>query len=234
MARKQRLISACTYCGKNGTRADDHIPPKNLFPDPKPSDLVTVPCCDVCNRSASLDDEYFRLVTVFRADVSHHGAARELWQPVFRSMNIPQKQGFRNAFVRTLKPVQLRSPAGLYLGETGTFQTDFGRVANVIKRVTRGFYFHETGTRLSPDTEILVLPELNLSDPHQHDLVSAFAGLEEKSIGGTVFSYRRHLASEQPEASAWLFIFYEEYAIFSMTMPRDPATGDQPSKADRD
>src|SRR4051812_23366675 len=57
-----------TYTLKPGERppADqntrDHVPPAGLFPPPKPSDLIALPCCFQCNNQHSGFDERLRLV----------------------------------------------------------------------------------------------------------------------------------------------------------------------------
>src|SRR5437764_2311666 len=51
----------CYLCGAADRVTRDHIPPKGLFPRPRPSNLHTLPCCESCNNRASADDEYFRL-----------------------------------------------------------------------------------------------------------------------------------------------------------------------------
>jgi len=45
---------------REASTSDDHIPPKTIFGDKKPSDLITVPACEGCNNGCSLDDEYFK------------------------------------------------------------------------------------------------------------------------------------------------------------------------------
>ena len=55
-------LGICPFCAKEKYLTDDHIPPKNLFPKPRPNTLITVPGCDECNRGNSKDDEYFRLM----------------------------------------------------------------------------------------------------------------------------------------------------------------------------
>jgi hypothetical protein len=49
----------CYLCGAPATTRD-HIPPRGLFPQPRPNNLITVPACRSCNHDRSLDDEYFR------------------------------------------------------------------------------------------------------------------------------------------------------------------------------
>jgi len=52
-----RLEDMCSYCGeKPDTR--DHVPSKILLDEPFPENLPVVPCCNKCNQSFSLDEEY--------------------------------------------------------------------------------------------------------------------------------------------------------------------------------
>ena len=72
IGHKQVMNSiSCTYCGKPKPETTNHIPPACLFPSPRPSDLITVPCCLDCNGGASKDDEYFRMMMVMRRDATH-------------------------------------------------------------------------------------------------------------------------------------------------------------------
>lgn len=58
--------SMCIYCKqRRSTKKGDHIPAKSLFSDRK--FLITVPACEICNMSASKDDEYFRNFVSLRA-----------------------------------------------------------------------------------------------------------------------------------------------------------------------
>lgn len=59
--RKKQRIGLCHVCGQNKILTKDHIPPDNLFLKPKPSNMITVFTCEVCNGGTKLDDEYFRI-----------------------------------------------------------------------------------------------------------------------------------------------------------------------------
>ncbi len=52
-----RLDGMCCYCGNYSTTRD-HVPSKILLDKPYPENLPVVPCCDKCNQSFSLDEEY--------------------------------------------------------------------------------------------------------------------------------------------------------------------------------
>ncbi len=53
-----RLDLVCTYCGVNAPDTRDHVPSRILLDEPFPDNLPVVPCCDCCNQSFSLDEEY--------------------------------------------------------------------------------------------------------------------------------------------------------------------------------
>jgi 5-methylcytosine-specific restriction endonuclease McrA len=62
MSTNQRTSKkTCAYCGSPTDLTRDHVPPKNLFPLPKPVNLITVPACKKCHSETSQDDEYFRV-----------------------------------------------------------------------------------------------------------------------------------------------------------------------------
>lgn len=113
----------CVYCGieepEIRDRTRDHIPPRNLFPEPRPSDLITVPCCRQCNNSASKDDEYFRSMLAMRNDAGEHPEAQKILPVVFRSLRRPQGSGFTKKLLQNVTPVDVRTPAGIYVGRAG-------------------------------------------------------------------------------------------------------------------
>src|SRR5438132_859881 len=79
-------VIECCYCGRPATTRD-HVPTRKLFPQPRPSDLITVPACSVCNNSSSKDEEY--LVHVILSHVeADSSAARALRKQLFsKSLN---------------------------------------------------------------------------------------------------------------------------------------------------
>lgn len=48
----------CLYCGKKANNRE-HVPSKSLLEKPYPNNLITIPACQICNNSFSLDEEYF-------------------------------------------------------------------------------------------------------------------------------------------------------------------------------
>lgn len=61
--RKKTNLISCAYCRTPIRQCDsqrDHIPPKSLFTSPRPSNLVTVRCCQTCHKDLSDGDEALR------------------------------------------------------------------------------------------------------------------------------------------------------------------------------
>lgn len=56
----KEINTVCCYCGIKRATTKDHVPPKAIFTKPRPSDLITVPCCFECNNAASVSDEKFK------------------------------------------------------------------------------------------------------------------------------------------------------------------------------
>src|SRR5213078_104682 len=79
---ERKVRGECVYCGQVLWLTKDHVPPRCIFPPPLP-ELVTVPCCMHCNRSASKDDEYFRMMVALRENESCKGINLRLATLVF-------------------------------------------------------------------------------------------------------------------------------------------------------
>ena len=160
---KRKRKGECTYCGRIGPITSDHIPPKCLFPHPRP-DLITVPSCRHCNKGASLDDEYFRTVIALRDTVGDNPNVQSLLPLVLRSLKKPQKAAFRHSLLKSLRKLQVRTPAGLILGNRGAYDVDLVRLDNVASRIVRGLYFHESGQRLPDGFAVSSFSEDGLRD----------------------------------------------------------------------
>src|SRR5215475_13203966 len=119
-----KKIGQCAYCGKESPLTRDHIPPENLFPKPKASNLITVPCCVPCYKGWSDDDEYFRAAILCSARVSEEEMAQGAMAPLLRSVAKPTKRGFAKMLLDSIKEMEIETEAGLYLGKLPTLRLD--------------------------------------------------------------------------------------------------------------
>ena len=220
------LPKACTYCGSRENLTDDHVPPKGVFPKPRPSDLITVPACEKCNKDISKDEEYFRLKLCLSEQVGNNPDARKNREVILRSLKRPEATGFKQSFLSEIRSMRLRTPAGIHLGRRLAFEVDLHRIFRVVEKSVRGLFFHETGYSLHPSYEV---------DVHSNETLKEYPAelLEEwtqtiliplgqqppKVIGNGVFAYRYHVTEEDPFFSVWSLTFYEQVSFLCLTGP---------------
>lgn len=214
----------CTYCGERPGITADHVPPKLLFAEPRPSDLITVPSCLTCNKAFEKDDEYLRLMLVLKDECYKHPEVQRVLPAVLRGLRRQEKRRFTESFVRGMRKVQLRSEAGLYLGTRGSFDVDMSRLRRAVARVVRGLYFHHNQIRLPKEAEVrvwydddLLLQGEETIAELRRTILEPLALLGGRSIARQSFTYWTHQHEESTGLSAWIISFYDEVRFFALT-----------------
>ena len=221
MKSKPLRSGLCIYCDVRDATTLDELPPRNLFEKRVPRTLVKVPSCFECNNGASKDDEHFRLSLSLRWDMNHPDAiaARD---SAIRSLHRPEAGGLRASFLGRTREVELITPAGLYFGRTGVYDVDVERLDRVMRRITLGFFYTETGQRLADryDADSYLLPQVDPSARAQlQRVIDAVAAMPPKIIGRQTVIYRVAFAEEDRNLSAWLFDFYKRVRWLTITGP---------------
>jgi hypothetical protein len=163
------------------------------------------------------------MVIVMREDAGEHTEAQRAWRTVFRSLQRSGAAGLRVSLLRSIHPVSLRSPSGLYLGRKTGYDVDLDRLNRVATRIVKGLFFHERGYRL-PDTHeasAIVDPRLRLEEQGLDDTAKVLAALQTqpaRTIGNGVFSYRFLFTEDEPDCSVWLMSFYEKLYAIGVTL----------------
>jgi hypothetical protein len=188
--RRPDEFPLCVFCQLRPGGTRDHVPPTGLFPEPKPSHLITVPCCAECQRRQGKDDEYFKTVIGMREDLAGYPPAAQIIQSTRRALergaqtgvHVPGR-GLALALLRGTRLVSRLTPAGLYLGKTPAFDVDLVRLARVVQRVTLGLWYHEFGVALpsSVNCEALAAAGMDLRD---RDVREAFESLIDVVLTG--------------------------------------------------
>ena len=209
----------CIYCGleepDNCDRTRDHIPPRNLFSEPRPSNLFTVPCCRQCNSSASEDDEYFRFVLTSRIDTSDHPDAEKVRPRIFRSLQRPEATGFINLLREIMIDVDVHTESGIYVGKGAGIKIDHKRLNRVAKRIVQGLYWDTFGVRLPSDWTAMCRSDAIFTVNNkemQGNIAAIFGPLldqpPERVIGNHVFEYWYQVAEDCDYSTVWLLRFY--------------------------
>lgn len=209
-------MEACFNCGRPADTRD-HVPPRGVFPAPRPKTLITVPACAACNGSTKLDEEYFRwlVATVGDQTAASDALIQQRILPRFRA-----RPALLHEIMKKSRVVDVYSPGGIWLERSPAFEFDRPRIQRVIEKTVKGLYLHEFGERLSGAVvEGFVLnPEIPKED------IPFCASLPVRNVAPPVFSYRCLRDDEEVRASAWFLMFFEPKALFwTMTRPAETA-----------
>ena len=219
--------NVCVYCGSTEALTDDHIPPKTLFPKPRPANLITVRSCRSCNEGASKDDEYFRLVISMRHDSGDHPAVKKILPSIYRSLQKSNKKGFQQALFNSMCDLDITSRGGISLGTAPGYDVDLHRLDRVAARITTGLYFHEIGTRVPDNRHVKAYSASGLthvdSDTSARiiDICDKVGRNPPKVFGENIFAYWFQQVHGDPTMSAWVLAFYEKVVFLCLVTPNE-------------
>jgi hypothetical protein len=224
----------CVFCGRLCRHTRDHVPPKGLWAKPRPQ-LITVPACTDCNANANLDDEFMQRMAM-TSGAERNEDARQVGGKILRAMSRPEKRHMRQGFIKTLTPVDVFTPMGLYAGRGLKMQLDGDRLNRIVAKVTMGMLWDATRQRMkatkAPGFSEADVPRL----PANYNVfVHPFgAGPDHEvfrenqrhiielpylEIGRGTFTYRYMITPDDPFTSIWCFTFYGGvYGFMGYTM----------------
>jgi hypothetical protein len=202
--------SSCIYCGATGKLTKDHIPPKNLFPTPRPSDLMTVPACERCNKSFELDDDYFRIAVLVPADPERHPIAARLWAEKVVRGTLKHSPALKSTIIRSLARLDVTTPAGIYLGTAPTIRLERERLDRVARRIVTALHWRHYGhvPRSGVKFTLAMGPDPRRPGVAEKVALDLFAGRPWTIIGDGAFRYEHGRVPENPDWGAWLLAFH--------------------------
>jgi|SRR5579875_3323309 len=201
----------CIYCNEQRPITRDHVPPRSIFPDPKPANLITVPSCHDCNAAFRLDDEYFRTFVVTGS--YQNSRARSLWDR--KIVGSPNAESIRRILRTSMKDFEVRSPSGLYLGKAPAVFLDARRTLRVAARIILGLWWHHYRIRPEPSIRIYAGRLWRLEGMEQ-----ILGACQKASIGGDVFAYAHGVPPEDAHQSVWFLQFYTRLIFFVLAVRR--------------
>jgi hypothetical protein len=211
--RQSKPRPVCVYCGKLATTRD-HVPPKAIFVELRPLDLITVPSCEACNNDASRFDERFRNIIGMRAGEGSPNTPA-LWGKTWRSLKRNRRD--LEAVWKSMKNVPIVSEGGLYVGSATEFAFDAKTHDRVIERITRGLYFHHFGEPLPFELPVEVIPICDGSD-WLTAIKPFLRSMKVGDIGGhAAFEYAYARAEDERDGSLWIYRFYERHVAAATT-----------------
>lgn len=238
MGRSQKSkIGTCVYCGKVGPLTRDHIPPKTLFAT-RPPDLITVPCCEKCNKGFSGDDTYFRDVVSMRADVGDHPEVQRNMDAVLRSVVRPEQRKYWDGILGGAQLRDVLSPSGLYVGQRPAYDVNVGRLDRVVARIVKGLFYHEFNRRLPETHEVAAYFEEGFGCVDSTTMANVLRLCSNVTAevpterGANVFRFWYKAAEDSPDTSLWVLQFYGTLGFMAVvgekTRMRGPGAGAAP------
>lgn len=223
----------CVFCGAYCQHTRDHVPPKGLFAPPRPNNLITVPACDRCNGSANLDDEFMQRMAI-TAGTERNEDACKVSRSLLRALEKPEKQGMRFGLARSIKPVNIVTPSGLYIGPGLKMTMDGERLGRILRKITVGMLWEMTRRHLKAErkknfseADLPRLPPNYRAFAHQvghgpdHPELRRsernIMYLRPEVIGNGTFVYRYGIDESNAFISIWRFEFYGAYAFMGYT-----------------
>lgn len=217
-------IPLCIYCQAAEGTTRDHVPPKGLFAEPRPSNLITVPACDPCNKGFGEDDDYFlNIAMAWTASETKDGAI----VAASRVRSMRRREGRRKwkPVLETLTPIEIRSKRGIVVERSFTFRIETARLLGTVNRMIRGLYFHETKTALPIGATVQSVTLHDYTELHGHEpskmaLIECLKAIPSKTIGESTFTYWHFLIDGNSDRSFWCLEFYEQLAFLGATAPQ--------------
>jgi hypothetical protein len=201
------MSASCYLCGALPADTRDHIPPRGLFPEPRPSNLITVPCCRRCNAEFSPEDDYFRLV--FASSVERSAAGDHIWDSKVITNTVrrlPREVDLMLASCED-RTVLIDGRAQ----DVVAFEVDRLRLERYAIRLVKGLIRHHYPdfdyAKSSFDVRLATLREQSIEL-----LVSLQAILDCEVLGSEVFRYRFGL-TDSGHSGVWVMTFYSGVSI---------------------
>ena len=226
MTTRVSTSDVCVYCGSNGILTRDHVPPRNLFPKPRPSDLITVPSCLKCNTSASKDDEFFRQSLLLYKDTLSLPGLDNLASNFMRGLSRPERPGLLADLKERVYVEPKYNPKGDYLGEVFKQEIDAERLDKVARRITKGLFYTRMGQRISDKYFVSAFSTTD-NENIPRDLQLVIEKLEAQSataVGdGSIFTFQQRIFGEDSSISQWLLTFYQKVKFLGFSLPNKPS-----------
>lgn len=195
-------MRSCYICGSTESLTKDHIPPKNLFPSPVPTNLVTVSCCKKCNGEYTLIDESFRVFV--SSTLNRSKAGLWIWDNKVMSSSFRRSPKLKIATRKSLVPIKAQINDQIMPATGMTYPIN--KAEKYLTRLTKGFtrYFNPEIDYSKAKFKVMnIIPNQQIVDM----LYQKFFYVEK---GEGVFRMWRMFVKGQEPMSVWVFVFYDD------------------------
>jgi hypothetical protein len=193
----------CYLCGSTEDLTADHVPPKGFFPPPRPTNLITVPCCRSCNNAFSKDDEAVRLW--FAAHIGRSPAGDWIWENKATKTTALRSPSLMDNMLAGMKETTVLTERGIE--EVSSYEVPHDRVERFVQRVTKGLLTHYFPEHDYSDAvfDVRCITPATAETLAKLDKVKDLLSYDYRGDG--VFQFRRGL-TDTKAAGIWLLLFY--------------------------
>lgn len=182
-----------------------------------PSNPVTVPACEPCQKYWDAETTYFRnMLVVQSAPESHLAITRLASGPIRR--RVGKSRPDLLDISRDAVPAWKRSKSGLYLERGVKIAIDIPRFQRTPEKIIRGLFYLRNAVPVPSDYDVRVVPGNDFWDD------AGFNNLLEtmhdwQNLGDDVFQLRATRDVNDPNFTAWLLAFFRSSVLFGYTCP---------------
>jgi hypothetical protein len=202
----------CFLCGSKRNLTREHIPPKGLFPQPRPSNLITVPCCAECNHANHQADECFRIFVSGAFNRNKEG--EHIWENkvLARTIRNGRQRPFVRKMIRSMIPTGRQTPFGII--DAAFVTVPQAEIKPTVIRIAKGLLFRHFSEVPRNDLrfDVLQIDQLRLNE-----IIPVITmPLRYAERGKGVFRYWGDVVPHAPDAGMWVLLFYDAvaFAIF--------------------
>jgi hypothetical protein len=208
----------CFLCGTTENLTRDHIPPKNLFKPPLPTNLITIAACLNCNNSYSLDEEYFRVCVATQGYGNDTG--KWIWDEKVIHSTLRRSPLLRKQLIKHTFSLPVYSTSNLYMEQQRAILYDCNRINHVVEKITKGLI-----TVYQPTVNLQEIQfDVSLIGMDM-ELVSFLKQMPGKSIANDAFVFWRGFNENDPRESVWFMLFYKQTFFNIATKPIEQNAG---------
>ena len=207
----------CIYCGIRPATTRDHVPPRGLFLPPRFHPTITVPACLECNGGLSKAEDEFRVFISVKDGLDTPESIQFWKEGALRSVRNNKRM---HRELLSGAQLLLRSPITGHFEPRRLFKWTLSESHHpIIRKITRGLYYHNFNSTLNPQTiiDVTYLPKLSteMRDFIYQNMVPGDTG------GDPRFIYAYLWNADYPEKSIWFFQFYSRHWASAFTDLRD-------------
>lgn len=202
------MKKSCYLCGsiliKNINKTQDHVPPDCIFPDTKPENLITVPCCKNCNKEyKTLDEKMKNYISIIAGEKSSDAGEKSKHE-VLKSPKL------RNDFLKHIQP------HSSLVDNSGNSRLLFNfkneELNRWLVRIVKGLYFNKYRERMSEHSiyKVKAHPDL-FPQPSQTFPLEEGLNLRPFFVYGVVKD------ENKGNSNTWVLIFYD-HLIFTVSV----------------